>query len=116
MKQWMVATLFLFVALTTLCFHFTDMLYRSVLEPPSQQPAQRAAALDSALLAATSDPGHWRDPAWQTGWRDTLDALDVRGLIRDPAGVRSSASVPSGTTSRRARRCWSWRAGSRSAR
>jgi signal transduction histidine kinase len=87
LRQWMLVTIFLFAALATLGFHFADMLYRSVLEPPSRQPAQRAAALDTALRAATSEPGRWRDPAWQAGWRDTLDALDVRGLIRDPAGV-----------------------------
>jgi signal transduction histidine kinase len=88
LKQWMVSGLLIFVVLTSLGYHVIDRAYQSVFQPSaSQQPAQREAALDTALGAVAGDDARWRDPAWQATWRDTLDRLGVRGVLLDPHGA-----------------------------
>ena len=87
-RKWMIVGMLIFLVLTGLFYHITDVLERQVLQPVVQQQAQQQdAAVGAVLRDIARSPARWHDPGWRRSLRDRLDKLGVGGLILDPPGA-----------------------------
>ncbi|HKC73982.1 MAG TPA: HAMP domain-containing sensor histidine kinase [Chloroflexota bacterium] len=87
-RKWMIVGMLIFLALTGLFYHITDVLERQVLQPVVQQQAQQQdAAVDAVLRDIARSPARWHDPGWQRSVRDKLAELGVGAVILAPSGA-----------------------------
>ena len=87
-RKWLIVGMLIFLVLTVLFYHITDVLEQQVLQPVVQhQTQQRDAAADAILRDVARSPARWHDPGWQRSLRDKLDKIDVGALILDPSGA-----------------------------
>src|SRR5439155_21198602 len=87
-RKWMIVGMLIFLVLTGLFYHITDVLERQVLQPVVQQQAQQQdAAVGAVLRDIARSPARWHDPGWQRSLRNKLDKLGVAALILYPSGA-----------------------------
>src|SRR2546429_2491894 len=87
-RKSMIVGMLIFLVLTGLFYHITDVLGRQVLQPVVQQQAQQQdAAVGTVLRAIARSPARWHDPGWQGSLRDKLGKLGVGALILAPSGA-----------------------------
>jgi signal transduction histidine kinase len=87
-RKWLIVGMLIFLVLTALFYHITDVLEQQLLQPVVQhQTQQRDAAADAILRDVARSPARWHDPGWQRSLRNKLDKIDVGAMILDPSGA-----------------------------